>query len=101
MDQIEVDVGVGAGGALRPRDPEPSRGAIAPARGSIRRCSTLARVTKARITSRLRPVRDRNETPSGSGAIAVSSVSSAVGALSTRTRAPSRMPSFFHSGVPE
>src|SRR6187401_127762 len=76
-------------------------GAIARASGSIRFRRVAARVTKATITSRSRPVRARNETPAGSGASAVSSWSSASGASSTRTREPSAMPSFLHSGVEE
>jgi hypothetical protein len=53
------------------------------------------------MTSRSRPVRARNVTPSGKGAIVVSAASNPSGASSTRTLDPSAIPSFFHSGVPE
>ena len=73
-------------------------GRIPVARSVNRRRSSASSVAKITTTSRSRAPRTRTAAPSGNGSSASSKPS---GAFTSRTRASSRIPSFFHIGVAE
>ena len=88
-------VGLDAGGALRPGDPEPGRGSPSPvAAQAACRSSSARRLVKKTITSSGPPARDLTVTPSGKLAKQRRSNPSGAAGPQKATRASSLMPSF-------